>query len=296
MGKTQVALELAYWTKKNDPDYSIFWVPALSEATFEQAYVDIARGLNIGRSDEEDIKETVRLYLSSEAAGRWLFVIDNADDVNLFCGSSHAPTGLDRYLPQSKSGRVLFTTRLYDVASLVADEVIELHEMSLLEARTLIEKSITRRDLLEDDTSMTQLIRELTYLPLAITQAAAYLERNRVSIKRYLELLRNTEKVTAGPLGRELPDRTRYEGSRNAVATTWLVSFEQIRRSDSVAASLLSFISQVEPKAIPESLLPKLGSAEQMVNTIGTLYGYTFVSRRDEMLDMHSLVHLATRI
>ncbi|KAB5511616.1 hypothetical protein GE09DRAFT_1232399 [Coniochaeta sp. 2T2.1] len=30
VGKTQVALELASWTKENQADYSVFWVPALS--------------------------------------------------------------------------------------------------------------------------------------------------------------------------------------------------------------------------------------------------------------------------
>jgi MoxR-like ATPase len=80
VGKTQVALELAFWTKENRADWSVFWVPALSEATFEQAYTEIARELKIQRNDDQDVKESVRQYLSSEAAGRWLLVIDNADD------------------------------------------------------------------------------------------------------------------------------------------------------------------------------------------------------------------------
>ncbi|KAH8761612.1 hypothetical protein F5883DRAFT_379092, partial [Diaporthe sp. PMI_573] len=93
-------------------------------------------------------------------------------------------------------------------------------------------------------------------------------------------------------------DSTRYGESQNAVATTWLVSFEQIQRSDSAAAELLSFLSQIEPKAIPQSLLPRLESEEQMEYAIGTLCGYAFLERRGEsdIFDMHSLVHAATRI
>jgi hypothetical protein len=57
-----------------------------------------------------------------------------------------------------------------------------------------------------------------------------------------------------GVMGREFYDSIRYPGSQNAVATTWLVSFDQIRRTDKTAAELLSFISQIEPKAIPRSI------------------------------------------
>jgi hypothetical protein len=84
MGKTQVALELAHWTKHNKPDHSVFWVPALSAATFEQAYVEIARVLRVKkRSEEEDLKELVRRHLSSDAAGPWLLILDNADDMEM---------------------------------------------------------------------------------------------------------------------------------------------------------------------------------------------------------------------
>ena len=82
------------------------------------------------------------------------------------------------------------------------------------------------------------------------------------------------------------------------MATTWLVSFDQLRISDSAAADLLSFMSRIEPKAIPQSILPSLESEEQMVNAIGTLCGYAFLVERedDKVFDMHRLVHLATRI
>jgi tetratricopeptide (TPR) repeat protein len=296
VGKTQVALELAFWTKENKPDWSIFWVPALSEATFQQAYTEIARKLKIRGSDDQDVKELVRQYLDSEASGRWLLVVDNADDVELVCGGPRTPEVLERYLPRSQNGRIVFTTRFRDIAARVAEETIELDEFSLSEAKRLLENLVPQKDLTSDAAAVTELLHELTYLPLAITQAAAYLERNEVSIAEYLGLLRHTEKDMVELLGEELPDRTRYKGAKNAVATTWVVSFVKIREHDPNAADLLSFMSQIEPKSIPQSLLPKLDSKVQTVSAIGTLCGYGFVSKQDEMLDMHRLVHLATRI
>ncbi|KAB5515682.1 hypothetical protein GE09DRAFT_1294629 [Coniochaeta sp. 2T2.1] len=57
VGKPQVALELAYWVKENHPEHSIFWVQALSGATFEQAYAEIAKKLSIRKAaDDADVK------------------------------------------------------------------------------------------------------------------------------------------------------------------------------------------------------------------------------------------------
>ncbi|KAK3933805.1 hypothetical protein QBC46DRAFT_348254, partial [Diplogelasinospora grovesii] len=51
--------------------------------------------------------------------------------------------------------------------------------------------------------------------------------------------------------------------SKNAVATTWMVSFEKIRDIDRNVADILSFMLQIEPKSIPQSLLPELSSKVQ---------------------------------
>jgi tetratricopeptide (TPR) repeat protein len=296
IGKTQVALQFAYWVKENKPEYSIFWVPALSSASFEQAYSEIARKFSIQMSAEDrDINEAVRRYLESEESGQWLFLLDNADDEKLLLGDSDTP-GLDEYLPQSDTGLVLFTTRSNKVAQQVADEVVELDEMGPKEAIRLLQVSLNRD--IGNSAVADDLMKELAYLPLAITQAAAYLKINRISITEYLRLLRGTEQDMVGLMTREFHDKTRYKGSHNAVATTWLVSFDQIRKYDIDAANLLSYMSRIEPKGMPLSILPKPESEERLVNAIGTLCGYALISRRGDtdVFDMHSLVHLSTRV
>ncbi|KAB5511617.1 major facilitator superfamily transporter [Coniochaeta sp. 2T2.1] len=89
---------------------------------------------------------------------------------------------------------------------------------------------VTRKDPTNDAASVTELLHELTCLPLAITQAATYLRRNKVSIAEYPRLLRHTEKSIVELLSEELPDRTPYNGAKKAVATTWM-----IQRIDSIA-------------------------------------------------------------
>ncbi|KAH8621002.1 hypothetical protein IG631_24344, partial [Alternaria alternata] len=327
-GKTQMALRFAYSVKERWPEFSILWVPALSMESFEQACGSIAKAVRIsqaGGGDDEDVKELVQQYLSSSRAGRWLLVIDNADDVDIFFGTEQS-RGIIDYLPESETGVIVYTTRTPEIAELARGDVLELGAMDRQDAATFLTKSLTRKTLLCDDATTTELLDELTYLPLAIAQAAAYLNRNRMPVAKYLQLLRSTEQDLVRLLSREFRDETRYKDSANAVAATWVVSFSQIRERDAAAANLLAFISCVEWKAIPRSLLPEAQSEGEMEEAIGTLCGYSFLTRRGgesgytqgeseetetgteeeertetqvesgEWYDMHRLVHLATRI
>lgn len=304
IGKTQVALEFAYAVKAMRPEFSIFWVAALSAESFEQACAEIARKTHLTQAsgDKEDVKELFKQSLSAETAGQWLLIIDNADDMDILFGSgsgSGGSSGIADYFPTSEDGLILFTTRFYEAAvALAGADVIELKEMSREEAVNFLEKSLIQKDLLSNEAITFELLDELTYLPLAIAQATGYLNTNRITITQYLRLLRNTEQDIISIMSREFRDSTRYRGSQNAVATTWLVSFDQILKSDPIAADLLSFMSCIEPKAIPRSILPVTQPEERMVSAIGTLSGYTFMIRRDnrEVYDLHRLVHLATRI
>ena len=72
----------------------------------------IARALRIPQAvgEEEDAKELIRQYLSASRAGRWLLVVDNADDADIFLGTEQSK-GIVDYLPESKTGVV---GRVYD--------------------------------------------------------------------------------------------------------------------------------------------------------------------------------------
>jgi hypothetical protein len=312
-GKTQVALQVAYTVKETWRDYSIFWLPALSLESFEQACACVARALQIPRAagEEEDAKEQVRQWLSAERAGKWLLVLDNADDRDTVFGSGDTK-GIVDYLPESEEGVTVYTTRTREVAvSLTRSDVMGLGPMSRPDAADFLEKSLIRKELVRAGAATTeQLLDALACLPLAIAQAAAYLNMNSMSVAKYLRLLRNTEQDMVGLMSKEFHDDTRYRGSANAVATTWVVSFGRMRERDAAAADLLGFLSCVEWKAIPRSLLPRAQPQERMERAIGTLCGYSFLARRgndnleedgeekeeEEWYDMHRLVHLATRI
>ncbi|KAI1826668.1 acyl transferase/acyl hydrolase/lysophospholipase [Xylaria intraflava] len=299
VGKTQVALRIAY-EAKDVYGFMVLWLPAASNAAFQQACTEAVKRLSIQTvkdNPDEDPKELLQHYLNSDKAGKWLLVIDNIDEMSTLFGSPDQPDGIYHFLPDRDSGCILFTTRPYDIAArLAGDNIFEIKGMSYHEARNYLEKKMTTNPI-QDDVAVRELLSQLTHLPLAITQAAAYMNRNKISVRQYRELLRNTESNTVDLLSWEFYDKDRYEGSQNAVALTWQVSFNQICDIDPAAAEVLKFISRIEPKGIPQSMLPMRSSKAQLLNAIGTLLGYAFldIGDGDETYNMHSLVHLATR-
>lgn len=76
--------------------------------------------------------------------------------------------------------------------SLTRGDVLELGGINREDAGDFLEKSLVRKDL-RDKAAIEELLDKLTCLPLAIAQVAAYLNRNRMLIKKYLRLLWNIE-------------------------------------------------------------------------------------------------------
>ncbi|KAF5986489.1 hypothetical protein FCOIX_1548 [Fusarium coicis] len=164
IGKTQIALQLAFWVKENKPDYSVFWMPALSMAGFEQECVKLVKTLGIRCSEGEDAKDAVRQHLSSNDAGSWFLIVDNADDVEIFHKSTHPGGGILDFLPSSDNGRALFTTRSRKAASVAAKATVEtLLPMYPEEAVGLLEKSLIDKEELKDIENVSQLLDALIH-------------------------------------------------------------------------------------------------------------------------------------
>ena len=303
VGKTQIALELAYRTQERYSECSIFWVPATNSESLQQAYLEIGRQLRISGLEQEqgDVKKLVQRYLSDESAGRWLLIFDNADDIDMWInrdGAKDASPGLINCLPQSNRGSLVFTTRSRKVAvKLVQQNVIEVLEMNEDLARQLLRKSLINQDLIQNHQDTVNLLKQLTFLPLALVQAAAYINENGITLSDYLSLLDDQEQNVVDLLSTDFEVEGRYRDSKNPIAMTWLISFKQIRQRDPLAYDYLAFLSCVSPRDIPQSLLPPAQSQKKEMDAIGTLSAYSFVSRRSatNSLDIHRLVHLATR-
>ena len=305
VGKTQVVLEFAYRKREVSPNCSIFWIPAVNPATFEQVYLQIGHLLNIHGIAEKnaDVKQLIKTRLSQESSGQWLLILDNADDIDVLYKKGYGDNeslALIDYLPSSRYGSIVFTTRNRKAAVKQAGgNVVKVYEMDQADAKKILEKTLIQKHILKENKATVKLLELLAYLPLAIVQAVAFINENEISISSYIALYENGEDEVIELLSKDFEDQGRYRDKdmKNPIATTWLISFNQISLQDRLAADYLSFMSCVVPQRIPESLLPPAQSKIKMTAAIGTLTAYSFITKREieQTFDLHRLVHLATR-
>ena len=262
--------------------------------------------------DKADVKQLVKRRLSDEGFGQWLMIIDNADDVNVLFDPLCHENDTDRlidYLPHSRKGSLVFTTRNRKVAiDLAESNVIEVSELNEPEAKELLRKRLLQKDL-EDDKVVHEFLEVLTYLPLAIVQAIAFINTNDIPLSEYISEYRSSEEEATDLLSEEFEDQGRYRNMKNPVATTWYMSFNLIRKYDPLAAEYLSFMACTTGENIPGSLLLSSSSGLKRIKAIGTLKAYAFITERQAQrevqqgqtqgqrraFDVHPLVHLATR-
>jgi tetratricopeptide (TPR) repeat protein len=282
----------------------VFWVPAISRESFELAYREIGIRLRIPgiTDDNANVQQLVKEALDNMRD--WLMIVDNADepDVLMNCSDSDpdSPRLLD-YIPHNNRGKVVFTTRSRKAAGdLTQANMLELQDLGKVEARDLLTRRIMKQTLLTNGRAIDELLEILTYLPLAIVQAAAFINNNDISIAAYTLLVRNAE-TEIEIFGEKFEDPSRYREMDSTIAKTWYISFDQIRKQDKLAAEYLSFIACIDRINIPQSLLPPGDSPLQHTKAIGTLKGYTFITERQQSLpglegevffDMHRLVHM----
>ena len=167
--------------------------------------------------------------------------------------------------------------------------------------------------------SAVELLRALDCIPLAISQAAAYINRRaRITVAGYLSEFRRNNKKRESLLNWDAGELRRDTSASNSVVTTWQMSFEQIRRERRSAAELLSLMSFFNPQGIPESTLriynrdtTRAASADNeedekdedevdsaFDNDLDMLQAYSLVSvtADNNACEMHALVQFCTRV
>jgi tetratricopeptide (TPR) repeat protein len=233
--------------------------------------------------------------------------VDNADDAAVFFGNKLSSNSQDRknskplvrYLPQSSTGYIFFTTRDKRAGERLAgrEKPIEILPMNAVDSLNLLRGRIPE-DEWSDDEAM-KLVEELAYLPLAITQAAAFISENCLTVSEYLELLATGEEDLKDLLSEDLEDLRRDLDTENSVIRTWKLSFDQISREKARAAQILSLMAVLDHHRAPRMLLRKEGETEVGFRTaLGALQAFSLISAekdKDAAVRMHRLVALSTK-
>ncbi|KEY70194.1 hypothetical protein S7711_03414 [Stachybotrys chartarum IBT 7711] len=274
VGKTEIALAYVHWLQQTFPTISILWVHASNAERFRRSFAMIAEEYQIpGHNDSKvDVLEL----------------------------PSRCSSFLD-YLPKSIHGALLVTTRNKQLGLKLTkvQEIIEVGRMNQDESESLLRtKNINGTSII-----LSILSARLEHLPLALVQAAAYIQEMTMTTAKYIDLLAKRDENMVHLLSKELDTISQHLEAPRTLAQTWILSFGQIRKQHTLASELLSFMSLLDHHNIPmtilssyiESLKSKelLGSI-QLIEALGVLKAFSLVTEDDnESYNMHRLIQLA---
>ena len=279
IGKTQIALEYAFrYAYKYD---YIWWVNAEERSSIVQAYTKFAdkqKILNIENASEEATIEAVKEWMTRH--DKWLFVFDNVNE----------PADLSNFRPADVRGQqhILITSR-YNLNWARIATPLQVGVFSEQDAAKFL---IEYTGLPSDDAQLA-LIKELGRLPLALDQAAAYINTRNKSYEEYLNLYRKK----SVELLKKYPGK---EDAGKTVFVTWNISIEKIARDSS--KELLKLCSFFAPDDIDlewfrkskdffsEPLASEIDDELTFDDIIEELTKYALVTHNNGKLSIHRLL------
>ncbi|HEX6343083.1 FxSxx-COOH system tetratricopeptide repeat protein [Umezawaea sp.] len=269
VGKSQLAARHA-WSVWADPvvDMAV-WVSALSRDAIVTTYADAATRVLVQQDPQiadrppEQAAIRFREWLASTSR-RWLIVLDDVQD------PAHL-RGLDP--PPSASGQVVVTSRRRDTAAgRGGHRVIELDVFTRDEAVTYLAQALADTTDGGDQDRLADLAEELGWLPLALSQASAYLgDQPLLTITAYRSMLADRRRTLAEltPPEHALPEHQR------TIAATWSLSIDRADhveipnrpRGAGLARPLLEVAALLDPNGVPVDLF----TAQPVLDHLTTL-------------------------
>jgi tetratricopeptide (TPR) repeat protein len=248
IGKTQTAIEYAY--RHRDQYRAVLWSGADSRDALVSGFGAIASLLDLPEKDERDanvVAEAVRRWLERQPG--WLLILDNVEEL----------VGVVKpFLPASGTGHVLITTRLQATGAIAQN--VELEKMELEEGALFL---LRRAKLIAPDAPLDaasedhrkpagEITEDVAGLPLALDQAAAYIEETPTTPAKYLKLYR----TEGAALRRRRGDQATEHDS---VTVTFSLAFAQVEKANPAAADLIRTCAFLAPDAIPEEIFTQGG-------------------------------------
>jgi hypothetical protein len=298
IGKTRLAVEYAW--RFGSQYTAVLFVRADSPEGLRSGIAALAGPGLLDLSERHtrpvsDLADTVLRWFQGNPG--WLLILDNVD-------SEDALKAVLEHLPRLDKGHVLITSRRREWPGAVRRQPLGLlppHEA----VRFLLQRTLEERARADDDAERaSKLAKTLGYLPLALEQAAAYINRNQMSFADYLEdwdserdrvLFWHDENVMQYPA---------------SVAVTWQKTLDQL---GSTAKVILFLSAYLAPEPIPvemfetatKSIQDGLGllnlkakedvSQSAIKEALADLSAYSMVLREGKTLTVHPLVQEVMR-
>lgn len=258
VGKTQLAADHAENAWASGALDVLVWITASTRTGITAAYAAGAATLLGGQ--DADPGSAARRFLDWLATtdARWLVVLDDLsspDDI------------LGLWPPETAHGQVIVTTRRRDAALRgQSRHVIDVGLFTHDESVTYVKAKLTDQPWLADGTD--DLVVALGHLPLALSQAVAYMIDRSLSCAEYLVRFLDRQRAlcTLVPDKSALPDE-----HRETIAATWSLSVELANALEPVglAEPVLRVAALLDPNGIPADLLASRAVLEHLSEVAG---------------------------
>jgi hypothetical protein len=277
-GKSTLALHFAHQSRElYNP---VWWIPADSPSSVTTGLAELAGRLNP--------YESLTAKTSAEAAAwaigwlqahqGWLLVFDDAD----------SPGSIEPLLGTLATGRHLITSRRatgwhrvgrpLPLATLPADAAADL----LMQITGPGENSDFER-----------LAGELGYLPLALEQAAAYMQYTAITPAAYLDRLRRyPARMFAAPA-----QHTGEADDQRTIARIWQLSLQALSAAEPLTGEILRTLAWFSPEPIPRDLAYQLDEDPLKVDeALALLHTYSMITLTPQTVTIHRLVQAVARL
>ena len=285
VGKTTVAAALAD-AHRHELDV-VWWVRAEQPAVLVADLAELAPRVGVPVDDDPAVTAAaVREWLETTSR-KWLVVFDNARD----------ETSIEPWRPRRGHGASIVTSRNRNMGRL--GDVIAVDTFPRDVAERFLRDRVRRQNPVAAGEDLSEVLARLVGLPLALEQAAAWVERvpNR-RFRRYVELF---DDAAAEPF----PAGTRPVGYEHTAATAWRVSIDAATAEAPCAGRLLAVLGFLGPDDLPCVWMRDLADAGDIYLSatgvevdegFAALHGYSLaeVSATDTV-SVHRVIQAAAR-
>jgi hypothetical protein len=286
-GKTSAAVEYAY---RHLGEVGACWQFAAGDPAVLAAQFAVLAA-QLGARDLADARDPVAAVhaVLARASTPWLLVFDNVPDL----------AAVQDFLPPAGAGRVLVTSQSQHWPAGWSVQV------PVLDPAVAAQFLATRTGDTHQDAAL-ELARDLGGLPLALEQAAAYMQATGTSLARYLQLFRGRQA--------DLLARGEAAGHRGHTAATLGLALARLEEEAPAAAGLMRLLAFLAPEPVPLDLVlirqpaatqraraarlvgPLLGDSVAVTDAVAALRRYSLASLAgDGLVQVHRLVKAVAR-
>ncbi|MFF5030127.1 tetratricopeptide repeat protein [Streptomyces collinus] len=267
-GKTQLAAHYARSQWQAGQLDLLVWISASTRAAVVARYAQAAvEVLGVAPEDPEEAARAFLAWLEPRPGTvrcRWLIVLDDvADPTDLY--------GL--WPPPNPHGRTLVTTRRRDaVLAGGGRRLMSVDRFTDGEAVAYLTNALAAYGRHESPEDLTGLAADLGHLPLALSQAAAYLVDTDLSCTAYRDRLLEHTRTLSDVMPDFLPD--------DQVATVggaWSLAIDRADqlRPEGLARPMLQLTAMLDPNGVPEPVLVSRPALEYLAEHRAPGLGYS---------------------